>query len=83
MARQQPKARRKAQDAVQQAIQDSLEENAKLRNRPPVSREPLPKAPNELGPPGSSAGLHGSAGEGGWDIAKAKRKRGKNGTSYA
>jgi hypothetical protein len=67
--------RRKADDEVQRAIRDSLEENARLRNRPPPSKEPLPKAANELGPPGSSSGLHGSAGEGGYDLAKAKQKR--------
>jgi hypothetical protein len=36
---------------------------------------PLPVAPNELGPPGSSAGLHGSAGMGGYDLAQSSKKR--------
>jgi hypothetical protein len=63
--------RRKAEDEVQQAIRDSLEENARLRNRPPPSKGPLPKAPSELGPPTP----HGKETLGvGFELAKSKRK---------
>lgn len=64
--------KRKAGDEVQRAIRDSLEQRAQWAKDPP--KGPLPTAPNELGPPGSSAGLHGSAGEGNYDLAKSKRK---------
>lgn len=45
--------------------------------------EPMgPAAMPELGPPGSSSGLHGSAGMGGYDIARGKKKK-RGGGNYA
>lgn len=44
-----------------------------LRRFGPV--EPLPVAPDELGPPGDSSGLWGTSGGGSWELASAKKTR--------
>lgn len=58
----------------QSAAEEQRGMEAGLRRAQP---RPLPTAPSELGPPGSSVSKHGSAGEGFYDLARAKKRRAK------
>lgn len=61
-----------------QAIREALEGIRRLRGKAGVDPGfygPLPQAMDELGPPGDSGALRGTAGMGGWALAMARRKK--------